>query len=136
MPGYKIGTREGWKAARDELAKLEAEHTKLGQKVTEQRRQLPWVPVENEYQFDTEDGKRTLAELLPIRLVWNVPPSFQWCPELFGRPVCGDQVQQSSRQTWSASAPIGVVAQQPSPREVSRPSLIASAAMSATTASS
>jgi len=49
----KIGTSEEWQAARDELAKLEAEHAKLGQQVTEQRRQLPWVPVEKEYQFDT-----------------------------------------------------------------------------------
>jgi len=59
MPDYKVGSREEWQAARDELAKLEAEHAKVGQKVTEQRRQLPWVLVEKEYQFDTEDGKKT-----------------------------------------------------------------------------
>ena len=45
MSDHKIGTREQWQAARDELAKLDAEHAKLGQKVTEQRRQLPWVPA-------------------------------------------------------------------------------------------
>src|SRR5829696_117667 len=56
MPDHKIGTREDWQAARDELAKLEAEHAKLGQKVTEQRRDLPWVPVEKEYEFDNEVG--------------------------------------------------------------------------------
>ena len=75
MPDYKTGTREEWQAARDQLAKLEAEHAKLGQKVTEQRRQLPWVPVENEYLFDTEDGKRTLAELFEGRsqlLAYNI----------------------------------------------------------------
>ena len=44
MPEHKIGTREDWEAARDELAKLEAEHAELGQRVTERRRQLPWVP--------------------------------------------------------------------------------------------
>jgi len=33
MPDYKIGTNEEWQAARDELAKLEAEHAKLGQRV-------------------------------------------------------------------------------------------------------
>ncbi|MEA2320980.1 MAG: hypothetical protein QOD81_830, partial [Solirubrobacteraceae bacterium] len=60
MSDHKIGTREEWQAARDELAKLEAEHADLSQKVTERRRQLPWVPVEKEYQFDTEDGKKTL----------------------------------------------------------------------------
>ncbi|HEY6398297.1 MAG TPA: DUF899 family protein, partial [Solirubrobacteraceae bacterium] len=75
MPDHKIGTREEWQAARNELAKLEAEHAKLEQKVTEQRRELPWVPVEKEYQFDTEDGRKTLAELFDGRsqlLAYNI----------------------------------------------------------------
>ena len=75
MPEHKTGTREEWQAARDELAKLEAEHAELDQKVTEQRRQLPWVPVEKEYEFDTEDGKKTLAELFDGRsqlLAYNI----------------------------------------------------------------
>jgi predicted dithiol-disulfide oxidoreductase (DUF899 family) len=72
---YTIGTREEWQAARDELAKLEHEHAELGQKVAEQRRRLPWVPVEKDYEFDTEDGKRTLAELFDGRsqlLAYNI----------------------------------------------------------------
>ena len=75
MADYTIGTREEWQAARGELARLEAEHAKLGQQVTEQRRQLPWVPVAKEYQFDTEDGKKTLAELFDGRsqlLAYNI----------------------------------------------------------------
>jgi predicted dithiol-disulfide oxidoreductase (DUF899 family) len=75
MSGHKTGTREEWQAARDELAKLEAEHDKLGARVTEQRRQLPWVPVEKKYEFDTEDGKKTLAELFDGRsqlLAYNI----------------------------------------------------------------
>jgi predicted dithiol-disulfide oxidoreductase (DUF899 family) len=75
MQGHRIGTREEWQAARDELAKLEAEHGDLGQKVTEQRRQLPWVRVEKEYAFDTDDGKKTLAELFDGRsqlLAYNI----------------------------------------------------------------
>src|SRR3954449_7757653 len=75
MPDHKIGTREEWQAARDELAKREAEHAELGQKVTEERRQLPWVPVEKEYVFDTQDGKKTLAELFDGRsqlLAYNI----------------------------------------------------------------
>ena len=68
MPAHTIGSREEWQAARDELAKLEAEQAELGQKVTEQRRQLPWVPVEKEYQFDTdgreEDARRALRRAL------------------------------------------------------------------------
>ena len=75
MSDHTTGTREDWKAARDELAKLEAEYAQLGQKVTEQRRRLPWVPVEKEYEFDTEDGKKTLAELFEGRsqlLAYNI----------------------------------------------------------------
>src|SRR4051794_20368591 len=75
MPEQTIGTREEWQAARDELAKLEAEQAALAQKATEQRRQLPWVPVEKEYRFDTEDGTKTLAELFDGRsqlLAYNI----------------------------------------------------------------
>jgi predicted dithiol-disulfide oxidoreductase (DUF899 family) len=75
MPEHTIGTREEWQTARDELAKLEAEYAALGSKVTEQRRQLPWVPVEKEYVFDTEGGKKTLAELFDGRshlLAYNI----------------------------------------------------------------
>src|SRR3954453_22542848 len=75
MPDHTIGTRDEWQAARDELAKLEAEHASLGQKVVEQRRGLPWVPVEKEYEFETQDGKKTLTELFdgrsPLR-VYNI----------------------------------------------------------------
>src|SRR5438046_11608 len=75
MPEHKVGTRDDWQAARDELAKLESEYAELGQRVTEQRRQLPGVPVEKEYQFDTEGGKKTLAELFDGRsqlLAYNI----------------------------------------------------------------
>ncbi len=75
MPDYTTGTREEWQAARAELAKLEAEYAELGQRVTEQRRQLPWVRVTKEYEFDTEDGKKTLAELFEGRsqlLAYNI----------------------------------------------------------------
>src|SRR5688500_6822227 len=75
MPEHTIGTRQEWQAARDELAKLEAERAELDMKVTEQRRQLPWVRVEKDYEFDTEDGRRTLAELFDGRsqlLAYNI----------------------------------------------------------------
>src|SRR4051812_2850908 len=75
MSENKIGTREERQAARDELAKREAEHAELERKVTEQRRRLPWVPVEKEYAFDTEDGKKTLADLFEGRsqlLAYNI----------------------------------------------------------------
>jgi predicted dithiol-disulfide oxidoreductase (DUF899 family) len=75
MPDHTIATREEWQAAREELAKLEAEAGELRRKATEQRRELPWVPVETEYEFDTEDGKKTLAELFDGRsqlLAYNI----------------------------------------------------------------
>jgi predicted dithiol-disulfide oxidoreductase (DUF899 family) len=75
MSEHKTGTREEWQAARERLAELEAEHAQLGSKVTEQRRELPWVLVEKEYEFDTEDGKKTLGELFDGRsqlLAYNI----------------------------------------------------------------
>jgi predicted dithiol-disulfide oxidoreductase (DUF899 family) len=75
MTEHTIGTRAEWQAARDELAKLEAQQAELDRKVTERRRQLPWVPVEKEYEFDTENGKKTLAELFDGRsqlLAYNI----------------------------------------------------------------
>jgi predicted dithiol-disulfide oxidoreductase (DUF899 family) len=75
MPEHKTGTLAEWQAARDELAKLEGEQAQLNEKVTQKRRELPWVPVEKEYELDTEDGKKTLAELFDGRsqlLAYNV----------------------------------------------------------------
>jgi predicted dithiol-disulfide oxidoreductase (DUF899 family) len=72
---HTIGTRDEWQAARDDLAKLEAEQAELTRKVTEQRRKLPWVRVEKDYEFDTEDGKKSLAELFDGRsqlLAYNI----------------------------------------------------------------
>jgi predicted dithiol-disulfide oxidoreductase (DUF899 family) len=70
-----IGTSEEWQTARADLAKLEAQYAELGEKVTAQRRELPWVPVEKEYVFDTQEGKKTLDELFEGRsqlLAYNI----------------------------------------------------------------
>src|SRR6058998_3912427 len=75
MHEHRIGTREEWQVARDELAKLEAEQAKRNEEITRTRRDLPWVRVEKEYEFDTEDGKKTLAELFDGRsqlLAYNI----------------------------------------------------------------
>jgi predicted dithiol-disulfide oxidoreductase (DUF899 family) len=75
MPDHKIGTREEWQAARDELAKLEADQAKRNEEIKRQRLDLPWVPLEKEYVFDTEDGRKTLAELFDGRsqlLAYNI----------------------------------------------------------------
>jgi predicted dithiol-disulfide oxidoreductase (DUF899 family) len=60
-------TREEWVAARAELLVREKEHTRLGDDITRQRRELPWVRLEKEYRFETESGVRTLAELFDGR---------------------------------------------------------------------
>ena len=75
MPEHKIGTREEWQAARNELAKLEAELAARSAKINSERLGLPWVPVEKKYEFETEEGKKTLAELFDGRsqlLAYNI----------------------------------------------------------------
>ena len=75
MAEGKIGTRAEWQAAREELAKLEADLAKLNEEAKSKRLALPWVKVEKEYVFDTEDRKKTLAELFDGRsqlLAYNI----------------------------------------------------------------
>lgn len=62
-----IGTREEFEAARGELERREKEHTRRGDELARQRRELPWVPVEREHEFDTPDGRKTLRELFDGR---------------------------------------------------------------------
>src|ERR1700719_4343544 len=63
MTEHNTGTREEWLVARKELLAREKEHTRLGDELARQRRELPWVRVEKEYEFDTDDGRKTLARL-------------------------------------------------------------------------
>jgi predicted dithiol-disulfide oxidoreductase (DUF899 family) len=67
MTDNKIGTREAWLAARDQLLAREKEHTRLGDEIARQRRALPLVPVVKEYRFDTDDGEKALVELFDGR---------------------------------------------------------------------
>jgi predicted dithiol-disulfide oxidoreductase (DUF899 family) len=67
MTDHKTGTREEWAVARKVLLAREKEHTRLGDELARQRRELPWVRVENEYLLDTDDGPQTLAELFDGR---------------------------------------------------------------------
>ena len=67
MTSHQIGTREEWLAAREQLLVREKEHTRLGDELAQQRRELPWVPVDRDYRFDTDDGEKTLAELFDGR---------------------------------------------------------------------
>ena len=67
MPKHEVGTREEWAAARKALHEREQELGALDEELAKQRQELPWVPVEKEYVFDTEGGKKTLAELFDGR---------------------------------------------------------------------
>ena len=67
MTDHKVVSREEWAAAREELLAREKDHTRMGDELARQRRELPWVPVEKEYLFETDDGPRTLAELFDGR---------------------------------------------------------------------
>ena len=75
MPEHRIGSREEWQAAREELARLEAEQARRDEEIKTKRLDLPWVPVDTEYQFGTAEGTKTLAELFDGRsqlLAYNI----------------------------------------------------------------
>ena len=67
MTAHTTGTRDEWLAARERLLAREKEHTRLGDELARERRELPWVPVEKEYRFDTDDGERELGEIFDGR---------------------------------------------------------------------
>jgi predicted dithiol-disulfide oxidoreductase (DUF899 family) len=67
MTNRRIGTREEWSTASAELLKREKEHTRAGDELARQRRELPWVPVEKDYTFQTEHGPAGLPELFDGR---------------------------------------------------------------------
>jgi predicted dithiol-disulfide oxidoreductase (DUF899 family) len=67
MTDHKVVTRQEWQAARDELLQREKEHTRAGDGLARERSELPWVTVEKEYRFETDDGTRTLAGLFDGR---------------------------------------------------------------------
>jgi predicted dithiol-disulfide oxidoreductase (DUF899 family) len=67
MTDHRIGTRDEWLAEREELLVREKEHTRVGDTLAQQRRELPWVPVETEYRFDTDNGEKALGELFDGR---------------------------------------------------------------------
>src|SRR2546425_4006459 len=88
MTEHKTGTREEWQAARDELLAEEKELTRRNDELARKRRELPWVPVEKEYSFDTDEGTKSLADLFDGRsqlLVYH----FMFGPRYeAGCPVC------------------------------------------------
>jgi predicted dithiol-disulfide oxidoreductase (DUF899 family) len=88
MTEHAVGTREEWLAARKELLEREKEHVRQSDELARQRRELPWVRVEKDYSFDTDGGKKSLAELFDGRsqlLVYH----FMFGPDYeAGCPTC------------------------------------------------
>jgi predicted dithiol-disulfide oxidoreductase (DUF899 family) len=100
MTDHKVVNREEWQAARDELLVREKEHTRMADTLARQRRELPWVAIDRQYRFDTDDGTRTLAELFDGRsqlLLYHFMfgPSYQ----------AGDPVNSSIADTLDALVP-------------------------------
>jgi predicted dithiol-disulfide oxidoreductase (DUF899 family) len=62
-PPHKVVTRDEWLAARKQLLRKEKELTRERDRLAEQRRELPWVKVDQDYVFDGADGPVTLGEL-------------------------------------------------------------------------
>src|SRR3954453_939016 len=63
MTRHTIGTREEWLAARVDLLKAEKELTRRSDEVARQRQELPWVRVEKEYRFETDEASASLGDL-------------------------------------------------------------------------
>ncbi|MGH8956959.1 MAG: DUF899 family protein, partial [Microbacterium sp.] len=67
MTEHRTGTREEWQEARDALLAREKELTRLNDELARERLELPWVPIEKDYSFETDKGTKTLAELFDGR---------------------------------------------------------------------
>jgi predicted dithiol-disulfide oxidoreductase (DUF899 family) len=67
MTTHTIGTREEWLAARLALLEGEKALTRRSDELARQRQALPWVRVDKEYRFDTDEGSASLAELFKGR---------------------------------------------------------------------
>jgi predicted dithiol-disulfide oxidoreductase (DUF899 family) len=88
MTEHTTGTREEWLAARVELLEAEKDLTQRSDELTQQRQQLPWVRVEKDYRFETDEGSSSLADLFRGRsqlLIYH----FMFGPEYTGGcPAC------------------------------------------------
>jgi predicted dithiol-disulfide oxidoreductase (DUF899 family) len=88
MTEHSVGTREEWQAAREALLEREKELTRRNDELARERHELPWVRVDKEYAFETDEGAKTLAELFDGRsqlVVYH----FMFGPKYTaGCPVC------------------------------------------------
>ena len=67
MMKHMTGTREEWLAARLELLEAEKELTRRSDELAQRRQELPWVRIDKEYRFETDEGSASLADLFKGR---------------------------------------------------------------------
>jgi predicted dithiol-disulfide oxidoreductase (DUF899 family) len=88
MTKHITGTRRDWLAARLELLEAEKDLTRRSDELARRRQELPWVRVDKEYRFETDEGSASLADLFRGRsqlLVYH----FMFGPEYTaGCPSC------------------------------------------------
>jgi predicted dithiol-disulfide oxidoreductase (DUF899 family) len=86
MTDHRSGSQEDFDAAREELLAEEKELTRRSDELARKRRELPWVAVETDYEFETEEGTKSLADLFDGRsqlLIYHFmfgPPYDAGCP--------------------------------------------------------
>jgi predicted dithiol-disulfide oxidoreductase (DUF899 family) len=88
MAGHRIGTQDEWQAERNALLDEEKELTRRSDELARRRRELPWVPVEKDYRFETEQGTKSLAELFGGHSQLLVYHFMFGPPYTAGCPVC------------------------------------------------
>ncbi|RWP01536.1 MAG: DUF899 domain-containing protein [Mesorhizobium sp.] len=88
MPTHKTGTREQWLAARLDLLDAEKELTRQSDELAQRRQEMPWVRIDKDYRFETDEGSASLADLFRGRsqlLVYH----FMFGPDYTaGCPAC------------------------------------------------
>jgi predicted dithiol-disulfide oxidoreductase (DUF899 family) len=88
MTKHRTGTRKDWLAARLELLEAEKELTRRSDELARRRQELPWVRLDKDYRFETDEGSASLADLFRGRsqlLVYH----FMFGPEYTaGCPAC------------------------------------------------
>jgi len=100
MPEHTVSTREEWLAARADLLEREKALTRENDEISKQRRELPWVLVDREYSFETEDGTKSLAELFEGRSQLLVYHFMFGAEYRRGCPVCS-----SGADTYNGALP-------------------------------
>ena len=90
MSTHRIATREQWRAERLDLLEAEKDLTHRSDDLARRRQGLPWVKIDKDYRFDTDEGSASLADLFKGRsqlLVYHFmfgPDYSAGCPVLLG----------------------------------------------------